>query len=362
MPCNGQCLKRNNYFKKLNIFDQDYSSRVCGDYCLAEAIPCNDQCSDGMVLCPDKSKCIYIRDSINNGVKDCNDGSDENLIMTDEIEIEKFGKIDLVDIPVRYCHGKFVNASEPCDGMCWEDYWHPCLENNRTCTRKYFKSRLSSTNYNQENRKCQKSIQEKSFGKENCTFYELWVCDDRLICSDEPCISQSHPEKICPDHYYLCGTKCHPSFLSCNKTCRNDGFLCNQLGINITKTVIDKRYLDLTEYKNGTISFNSFLNIINEKYLIIPINPNDRRKIFYFLLHFVSAQDGSNTTKSLNELCCLPPEFQCDGIVECKNEDGRSDEDACNGCRNGLGLCDGTLTCLDKKCKGRCMDYLSLKT
>jgi len=346
IPCKGQCLKRKSYFKKLNVFDQDYSSRVCGDYCLANEIPCNDQCSDGMVLCPDKSKCIYIRDSINNGVKDCNDGSDENLIMTDEIEIKKFGKIDLDDIPVRHCHGKFVNASEPCDGMCWEDYWQPCLESNRTCTRKHILSPIPGTDMGYgpakalENIKCQKNIQEKSFGKENCTFHELWVCDDRLICSDEPCISQSHSENVCPDHYYLCGTKCHPNFLSCNKTCRNGGFLCNQLGINITKN-----------FGNGNISFNTFLNMGYKKYSLTPGMwfQYDLNRIFDFMLYCVNAQDGFNITESFDELCCLPPEYQCDGIIECRNVDDRSDEDTCNGCRNGLGFCDGTLTCLDKK-------------
>ena len=58
----------------------------------------------------------------------------------------------------------------------------------------------------------------------------------------------------------------------------------------------------------------------------------------------------------------LNQRFMLDSDQVNYGDDDRSDEDTCNGCRNGLGFCDGTLTCLDKKCKGRCMNYLSLKT
>ena len=85
----------------------------------------------------------------------------------------------------------------------------------------------------------------------------------------------------------------------------------------------------------------------------------DWNKIVQFMIYCGKAPDGFSTTESFVELCCLTPKFQCDGIVECKNDDDRSDEDNCNGCRNSLGFCDGTLTCLDKKCKGKCMDGLT---
>ena len=62
-----------------------------------------------------------------------------------------------------------------------------------------------------ENIMCQKNIQQESFEK-NCTVREIWVCDDRPICSDTPCLLKSHSNKVCPDDYYLYGTKCHRSF------------------------------------------------------------------------------------------------------------------------------------------------------
>ena len=34
------------------------------------------------------------------------------------------------------------------------------------------------------------------------------------------------------------------------------------------------------------------------------------------------------------------------------------DEDNCDGCRNGLGMCDGGKTCLDRKCDGQCQEGL----
>ena len=34
------------------------------------------------------------------------------------------------------------------------------------------------------------------------------------------------------------------------------------------------------------------------------------------------------------------------------------DEDNCDGCRNGLGMCDGGKTCLDRKCGGQCQEGL----
>ena len=86
---------------------------------------------------------------------------------------------------------------------------------------------------------------------------------------------------------------------------------------------------------------------------------NDLNKIVQFMYYCAKAQDDSSINESFDELCCLPPKFQCDGIVECKNDDDRSDEDDCQDCRNGLGFCDGTLTCLDQKCKGKCMDDLT---
>ena len=36
------------------------------------------------------------------------------------------------------------------------------------------------------------------------------------------------------------------------------------------------------------------------------------------MYYCAKAQDDSSITESFDELCCLSPKYQCDGIVECK--------------------------------------------
>jgi hypothetical protein len=125
----------------------------------------------------------------------------------------------------------------------------------------------------------------------------------------------------------------------------NGGFLCEQLGESWT--------LPLT---SGNITFNTFEKIINKRFTHFG-EKQTAMDLLYFIDICTTLHNGINTNIA-NEFCCLPPHSQCDGIIECKKYTNVTDEDNCLGCRNGLGRCEGTLICLDHKCKGNCMEGL----
>ena len=138
--------------------DSDFSERILIDVngtkvCKAELKKAEEDCS-GKIFCDENKVCIALH-KINNGERDCKDGSDEEVIIRKVTKLEGVEyrseyqnqeEYPIEDRVVYYwsyenhleyflwiCDGKVQNISSPCFGECnYEKRWKPCQGENGT--------------------------------------------------------------------------------------------------------------------------------------------------------------------------------------------------------------------------------------
>ena len=251
-------------------------------------------------LCPDGKKCINTY-KINNGEEDCSNGFDEKVIdYLPKYEGPYFRSYTPFKEKVWLCDNEIINSTKPCKGMCRNGF-KPC---NGQCIYSYI---YGSTNtdecppkydYDCESSKPIDTSCQSAKG-DACMFDQVWFCDGEVICSDTPCTSSG--TLLCPSKYHLCKDRCQPDFVSCNKKCLGEGFLC----------------------ENPQSQDTFFPNFALKRYLFDGQNYGKREETYVYRA-LLSTICNKLPSLGLDELCCLPPSSQCDGILECRTQNNRT--------------------------------------